>query len=93
MIFVWYIQDFLLFIYKRGEILILFIKRQFEIVEIILNFAKNVSFVEVKLGCMVFMVIVVLNIKDKKYILEVEFFIFISVLVICNYQYYLFLYV
>lgn len=75
LIFVWYIymQDLLLFIYKRGEILILFIKRQFEIVEIILNFVKNVSFVEVKLGCMVCMVIVVLNIKDNKYILEVEF--------------------
>lgn len=75
LIFVWYIymQDLLLFIYKRGEILILFIKRQFEIVEIILNFVKNVSFVEVKLGCMVFMVIVALNIKDNKYILEVEF--------------------
>uniref|UniRef100_K1PRM0 Integrator complex subunit 9 n=1 Tax=Magallana gigas TaxID=29159 RepID=K1PRM0_MAGGI len=56
--------------YKRGEILTLPIKRQFETVEITPNLAKNVSPVEVKPGCMVSMVTAALNIKDNKYTLE-----------------------
>lgn len=70
---VWYIQDPPPLTYKRGEILTLPIKRQFETVEITPNLAKNVSPVEVKPGCMVSMVTAALNIKDNKYTLEVEF--------------------
>ncbi|XP_061164855.1 uncharacterized protein LOC133173822 [Saccostrea echinata] len=56
--------------YKRGEILTLPIKRQFETVEITPQLAKNIGPVEVKPGCMVSMVTAALNIKDNKYTLE-----------------------